>query len=301
VDPGGHPGAAPAARPGLIPTPRVAFGSRPWPATSTWSQTGHSISSTSAPEAGTAHNPGPRSQENTGRSYRPCYALAMTFSSSWTMRSGTAASMQGVGLLVGGELVDLLLELLPCRWCRCWPGHSRRTGAPCRPPASGGLPRWPHWRLLAAGCGRGGRRPSATPSLCSTGAACAPRRRRGRRPRPLAWRWPAGSRSGSPTWPARRRRHPSIQRQDHQDQQGNGSPHRSTPPGRRAGGYASRIRWISWMTSSGLSRSMSWEDWTSTSRPLATVLVNWACLAAMNARMRFTGQFGGSSTGRAAR
>src|SRR5215207_6873274 len=35
---------------------RVAFGSRPWPATSTWSQTGHSISSTSAPEAGTAHN-----------------------------------------------------------------------------------------------------------------------------------------------------------------------------------------------------------------------------------------------------
>jgi hypothetical protein len=33
----------------------VAFGSMPRPATSTWSQTGHAIVSTSAPDAGTAH------------------------------------------------------------------------------------------------------------------------------------------------------------------------------------------------------------------------------------------------------
>src|SRR5512132_4309400 len=34
----------------------VAFGSRPRPSTSTWSQTGHLITSSSAPEAGAAHS-----------------------------------------------------------------------------------------------------------------------------------------------------------------------------------------------------------------------------------------------------
>jgi hypothetical protein len=42
-------------RTSVIVRVRVAFGSRPWPATSTWSQTGQLISSSSAPEAGTAH------------------------------------------------------------------------------------------------------------------------------------------------------------------------------------------------------------------------------------------------------